>query len=222
MKTDTQIQRDILDELEWEPTLAPGEIKVDVKEGIVFLSGSVDSFNKKIIAEQAANRVYGTKAVEVDITVDVDPKLKKTDTEITGIILDILRWHSAVKEDKVKVDVQDGWVTLTGEVEWEFQKRAVKRVIENLVGVRGITNNLEVVPQTNVADIKEKISKAFQRNATIDASKIIIETKGDKVILKGNVNSLHEKYAAAKAAWFAPGVRSVENKLQVENEVLAY
>lgn len=216
MKTDIQIQKDVMDELRWQPYLNASEIGVAVKDGIVTLSGQVDSFSKKLIAEKAAKKVAGVKAVAEDIQVGISPGFRKTDTEIAEAVLNALKWHTAVQEEKIKVKVEDGVVRLEGEVEWDYQRNNAKSAIENLTGVRSVINLIRIRPHVTAFDIKQKIRAAFQRSATIDAGKIRTETVGNKVTLRGKVRSLAEKEDAEIAAWNAPGVTSVDSYLEIE------
>jgi osmotically-inducible protein OsmY len=222
MKTDTEIQKDVMDELKWEPFLNATEIGVAVKQGVVTLSGTVDTFLKKSEAEKAAKRVLGVKAVAEDIEVKPFASTMKNDTEIARMVADSLKWHSAVQEEKLKVKVEDGWVTLEGEVEWEYQKDAAKNAIKNLPSVKGISNLIIVKPSITAKDIKQKIGLAFHRSATLDAAKIAIEVQGNKAILTGKVRSWAEKKDAETAAWNAPGISTIENKLVIDTEVFAY
>lgn len=221
MKTDSEIQRDVMDELNWEPLLNAHEIGVAVKNGIVTLSGAVETYTKKITAEEAAKRVMGVKAVVQDIDVRIAALGKKTDVDIAEAALSALRWNTNVPDKKIKVTVEDGWVTLEGEVEWEYQSTAAKNAVNNLTSVRGVTNNIKIVSLIKATDIKNKISAAFLRSATIDAGRISISTEGNKVLLKGKVRSYAEKKDAENAAWLAPGVNKVENKLEIDTEVYA-
>ncbi len=147
---------------------------------------------------------------------------KRTDTEIAEAVLNSLKWNYSVKDDKIKVTVEDGWVTLEGEVEWAFQRNAIRLMIEDLIGVVGISNNIKIMPTLSANEVKQKITSAFQRSATVNSEKISIVVDGSKVILTGKVRSYVEKIDAENAAWLAPGVNRVENKLSIEKEVYAY
>lgn len=222
MKTDIQIQKDVMDELKWQPFLNSSEIGVAVKNGIVTLSGIVDSFSKKLSAERATKKVSGVKAIAEDIQIGVSPVYRKTDTEIAEAVFNALKWHSAVPEEKVKIKVEDGIVTLEGEVEWEYQRMNARTAIQNLSGVRSVTNLITIKPNLNPFELEQKITEAFRRNATIDAGKVNVSTSGSKVILTGKVRSFAESEDAEDVAWAAPGVYHVENKLSIVEPEFVY
>ncbi len=222
MKTDIQIQKDVMDQLKWEPFLNAAEIGVAVKNGIVTLSGHVDSYSKKLTAENAAKKIAGVKAIAEDIEIGVSPAFNKSDTEIAAAVFNALRWNSAVRDEKIKIKVENGNVRLEGEVGWEFERNNAKIAIENLKGVRSVLNLITVKPKIAPADIQQKINAAFHRSATIDASKITAEVIGSKVILRGKVRSFAEKQDALNAAWNAPGVLTVENKVEIELPEFAF
>ena len=171
MKTDSQIQKDVMAQLKWEPFLNASEIGVAVKNGIVTLSGQVDSYLKKIAAEDAAKKIAGVKAIAEDIQIGVSPSNKKTDTEIAEAVVNALKWHTAVQEEKIKIKVENGLVRLEGEVEWEYQKTNAKSAVANLAGVNGVINLIVVKPKIVSSAIEKRINEAFHRSATIDSSK---------------------------------------------------
>jgi len=216
MKSDIQIQKDVMEELKWEPFLNSSEIGVAVKNGIITLSGEVDSYSKKLTAERTAKKVAGVKAVADDIQIGVSSAYKKTDTEIAEAVLNALKWHSSVQEEKIKIKVENGNVTLEGEVEWEYQRTDAKAAVENLIGVRNIFNLISVKPKISSSEIQKRINSAFHRSATIDAKKITADVSGSRIILRGKVRSFAEKEDAETAAWNAPGVISIESNLEIE------
>lgn len=222
MRTDIQIQKDVMDELKWQPFLNSSEIGVAVKNGVVTLSGIVDSLSKKLSAERAAKKVAGVKAIAEDIQIGVSPAYWRTDAEIAEAVIQALKWHSAVPEDKIQVKVEDGNVTLEGELEWGYQKNNAKTAIQYLSGVKSVFNLITIKPKLNPFELERKISAAFQRQATIDAAKVNVSTIGDKVILTGKVRSVLESEDAEDVAWEAPGVHHVENKLTIEEQELVY
>jgi len=222
MKTDSQIQQDVMEQLRWEPFLNASQIGVAVKNGIVTLSGQVDSYAKKLAAENATKKIAGVKAIAEDIQIGVSPAYNKTDTEIAEAVVNALKWHSYVQEDKIKIKVENGNVRLEGEVEWEYQRSSAKTAIENLIGVRSVINLITLKPKITPYDIKQKISSAFSRSAIIDAGKISAEVVGGKVVLRGSVRSFAEKDDAENAAWSAPGVTSVDNRIEMEMPEYAF
>jgi osmotically-inducible protein OsmY len=215
MKTDTQLQQDVMNELKWEPSVKAAEIGVGVKDGVVTLSGYVDSFYKKWAAERAAARVFGVKAVAEEIQVKLPGSLKRTDEDIARVAANALEWNVSVPSDRVKVQVQNGLVTLSGEVDWWYQKSAAEDTVRNLMGVVFINNKITIKPSVKPLDVKDKIESAFQRNALLDARRITVETHGGKVILRGSVRSWAEREQVQRAAWAAPGVSDVESHIMV-------
>ncbi|WP_026898264.1 BON domain-containing protein [Daejeonella oryzae] len=222
MKSDNEIQKNVMEQLKWEPFLNASEIGVAVKNGIVTLSGQVDTYSKKLAAENAAKKIAGVKAIAEDIQIGISPAYHKSDTEIAEAVLNALKWHTAVQDEKIKIKVENGIVKLEGEVEWEFQRNKAKTAIENLNGVRSVINLISIKPKVSPKDIEQKISAAFHRSATIDSSKITAEVLGNKVILRGKVRSFTEKEDAEDAAWAAPGVLSVDSHLEIEMPEYAF
>lgn len=222
MRSDIQIQEDVIEQLKWEPFLNSAEIGVAVKNGIVTLSGIVDTYSKKITAEDAAKKIAGVKAVAENIQVGISPAYRKTDAEIADAVLFALKWNANIPNDRIKVKVEDGVVSLEGELEWEFQRSEARHAVERLAGVRSLNNLIKISPTLKPDNIKEKITAAFIRTATIDSEKIKVEIVDSKVVLKGTVRSMAEHDDAENAAWAAPGVTLVENDLVLEEEQLAF
>jgi osmotically-inducible protein OsmY len=222
MKNDAQIQKDVIDQLNWEPVLYAAEIGVAVKNGIVTLSGIVDTYTKKLAAEQAAKRIAGVRAVAEDIQVGVSPYFRRTDAEIAEAVLNALKWHTSVDENKIRIKVEDGVVTLEGQVEWDYQRRAARTAVENLSGIRTVYNFISLKPAASPGDIKKKISESFHRMASVDAEKLSVDIIGNKAILRGRVHSIKEKEDAADVAWAAPGIINVDNQLEVTVEELVF
>jgi len=215
MKTDIELRNDILDELEWEPSVTATEIGVIVEDGIVTLTGCVYSYPEKWAAEKAALRVHGVKAVANNIEVKLPTESHRTDEDIARAAANALDWDVALPNDLQAV-VDNGWVTLSGEVEWQYQKKTAEVDVARLIGVKGVINNIKIT-ERDVAPsvVKGKIEAALQRHATLDAKGIRVETKGSKVTLEGLVGSWEEKEAAEDAAWATPGVTDVKNKLSI-------
>jgi osmotically-inducible protein OsmY len=215
MKTDTQLQHDVLAELGWEPSINASQIGVTAKDGVVTLTGSVASFADKMTAERVTKRVYGVKAVANDLEVKIPGRSQRTDTDIATAALNVLKWDTTIPEDRIKVTVRHGYITLEGQVDWGYQKDSAERGVRNLTGVMGLTSQITVKSRVQPADIKSKIEAAFKRSAELDARRVGVEARDGKVILHGNVHSWAEKEQAEQAAWAAPGVSEVESRLTV-------
>lgn len=217
VRTDEGIRSDVLRELKFDARVQSNEIGVAVKDGIVTLTGYVDSFVKKWAAEEAAHRVLGVNAVANDIEVRLAGMSERTDADIAAAVTRALEWDAWVDIDKFEVTVSKGWVTLKGEVEWGFQRADAERVARRITGVRGVSNLITVRPRQKPSpdEMKQKIEDALVRSAEMDAKRIAVDVAGDKVILSGTVRSWAEKMEAERAAWSGPGVASVENRISV-------
>ena len=216
MKTDLEIKEDVLDELAWQPNIDETQIGVIVENGVVTLSGVVNSYTKKIEAEKAVKSVKGVKAVALDIEIKYGSDYKKTDKEIAKAVVNALAWDTSIPEDKVSIKVENGIIYLTGELKWAYQKNNAKKVTENLLGVKNVVNNIKIKQTIEPYQIKERISKAFERSADIHAKNITVSADGHTVTLRGTVASISEKDEAEKAAYLAPGVYDVKNELRIQ------
>jgi osmotically-inducible protein OsmY len=216
-RTDEELRADVLRELDWDARVRPNEIGVLVRDGVVTLTGRVDSYHKKWAAERAALRVKGVKAVANDLEIRLPGSAERTDAEIAAAAANALKWDVLVPDDSVQVSVSKGWVTLQGQVDWQYQKSAAERAVRRLTGVLGVTNLIMVRPRHRPSpeELKRRIEQALVRSAETDADGITVEVKGDKVILGGRVHSWAERQEAARAAWSAPGIAAVENRITI-------
>jgi osmotically-inducible protein OsmY len=216
MQSDRDIQRDIVRELNWEPSLRNDDIAVGVRDGVVTLAGFVDSYADKWTAERVAGRVKGVKAVANDIEVKLPSSSARPDPDIARAALDALKWNVSVPHERIKVKVEKGWLTLEGDVDWYYQKEAAERAVRYLTGVQGISNLIVVKARPTPSDVKERIKETLQRGAEFDADRITVELEGNKAILRGTVRSYAEMRDAERAARNAPGITEVDNRLTVD------
>ncbi len=210
---DKTLRQFIIDELEFEPSIDAANIGVAVENGVVTLTGHVKSYAEKIAAERAVRRVKGVRAIAEEIEVRYPDQAKRSDDEIAQRALNILHWSVHVPEESIQVKVEKGWVTLTGTVPWQYQRQAAESAVRKLSGVAGVTNLIEIKPQVAPTDVRQKILDSLMRNAELEADNIRVTVDGDKVILEGKVKAWYERELAERAAWSAPGVKSVIDRL---------
>jgi osmotically-inducible protein OsmY len=216
MSGDLELRQDVLDELEFEPSVNAAHIGVTANHGVVTLTGFVMSYAEKTAAERAARRVKGVKAIAEEIEVRLPSDLKRADDEIAARAVDILKWQVEVPADRIRVKVEKGIVTLSGEVDWQFQKTEADHVVHKLSGVVGVLNQIRIASPVYAVEVKEKIEKALQRSAELEASRITVGIEGGRVILKGRVHAWYERDIAERAAWSAPGVTEVHDRITIE------
>lgn len=216
MRNDNEIQRDIVQELRWEPSLVDKDIAVGVRDGVVTLGGFTASYADKLKAERVVARIKGVKAIANDVEVRLPSASERSDPEIARAAVQALEWHVAVPDDRIQVKVEGGWVALTGEVDWYFQKEAAEKAVRPLIGVKGVANGIAVKARPTPGDIRDRIKEALQRAAEFDAEHITVQMEGHKAVLRGTVRAYAEKRDAERAARNAPGVAEVENLLTID------
>jgi osmotically-inducible protein OsmY len=215
MKTDLELKHDVEAELAWNPDINAAAIGVAVKDGVVTLTGHLDTYGEKFAIERALRGLHGVSAIALEFDVKLAPHHQRTDSEIAGAIEHALRWNTHVPADRIRVTVERGHVTLTGEVEWNQQRLRAETVAHTMIGVTGITNHITLHPRATEGDVQTGIEQALKRQAEREARRVQVEVKGPTVRLSGMVHSWQERDAAAGAAWSAPGVCVVINDLRV-------
>jgi|ERR1022692_415587 osmotically-inducible protein OsmY len=215
MKTDKQVQQDVIAELSWEPSVNAAQIGVEVKDGIVTLAGHVSSYAEKWNAERAAQRVSGVKAVAIEMDVKLAGSSKRNDADIARAADNVLQWTTYLPKDRVKVMVENGWITLSGDVDWEYQRRGVADGVRHLMGVIGVSDNIAIKPKVSMSAVKADIEAALKRRATADAQKISVDVLGADVTLSGTVHSWSERDLARDSAWGSTGVRKVIDNMTI-------
>jgi osmotically-inducible protein OsmY len=215
MKTDAQLKKDVTAELAWDPAVNASAVGVAVKDGVVTLTGHLETFAEKAAVERALRRVAGVRAIALELDIRLAPDHRRSDTDIANAAEYALRWNSVVAIDKIRLIVDKGWITLQGEVDWDFQRRSVEKAIRPLMGVVGISNEITLKPCAVPGDVTRRIGDALARQAEREAKHLDVRVEGSTVTLRGKVHSWQERDAAQGAAWAAPGVRTVINELTI-------
>jgi osmotically-inducible protein OsmY len=213
---DQALKQKVLDELAWQPGFDETNIGVAVRGGFVTLTGHVKSYAEKCAAERAASRVAGVRAIADEMEIRYLSGVDRGDAELAGRAFDVVSWDLSVPKNRVKIKIENGWVTLEGDVDWRFQKQAAEADVRNLHGVMGVSNAIEIKPKARVCDVEKQIKAAFRRNAEFEAENIVVTADGGTVTLTGQVGSYHERTLAADTAWSAPGVTQVHDLLTVD------
>jgi osmotically-inducible protein OsmY len=213
MRTDSQLQKDVLAELAWEPSVNAAHIGVEVREGIVTLAGHVCSYAEKLDAERAALRVHGVRALAIEMDVKLSGLSKRTDSDIASSVEHVLQWTTYLPKDRVKVMVEGGWVTLSGEVDRDYQRQTAVSAVRYLLGVTGVSDQIFIKPHVTTSAVKSDIEAALKRSATVDAAKISVAVEGADVTLSGNVHSWFERNLAKNTAWNTAGVGNVVDNM---------
>jgi osmotically-inducible protein OsmY len=216
MRTDAELQRAIQDELDFEPSVIATDIGVTVKEGIATLFGTVSSYAEKWAAERAAERVSGLRALAKDLTVKLPGDSERSDADIAAAALHALAWDTQVPDEKLQVEVQKGFVSLKGQVDWNYQREAAAYDVRKLTGVVGVGNQITLAATASAKEVRSKIESALQRRAVKDARRITVEADGGRVILRGEVHCWGEREDAEQAAWAAPGVSEVQDQIRIQ------
>ena len=215
MKSDAQLKKDVVEELAWEPSINATAVGVAVKDGIVTLSGHLNTYAEKNSIERAVGRVSGVRAVAVELDVKLDPDHKKSDSEIAAAAESALKWQSLLPVDRIRVKVEKGFITLSGEVDWDYQRRNAEKTVRSLIGVVGVYNTITLKPSVMPSNVEARICQALTRHAQDEAKNIHVSVQGSTVTLRGKVDSWIERNAVINAAWAAPGVTLVKNEMVV-------
>lgn len=216
MKTDAELKRDVMSELEWDPSIDATHVGVAVRDGVVTLTGHLETFAEKYAIEKAVQRVAGVRAIAVEVDVKLESGHQRSDSEIAAAAEAALKWDVRVPEDRIQVRVEKGWITLKGEVDWNYQRSNAEKAVRGLTGVVGISNAITLKAVTSPANVANRIRGALTRHAEREARHIAVDVKGSVVVLRGKVDSWAERSAAFGAAWSAPGVTSVVNEITVQ------
>ncbi|MBU3739485.1 MAG: BON domain-containing protein [Rhodoferax sp.] len=216
MKTDSELKKDVLAELVWDPLVPEARVGVSVSDGVVTLSGHLDSYSEKVAVRRAVERIAGVRAIAMEMDVIPLTAHQRSDTEIAAAVEHALSWNTAVPRERIHITVEKGWVSLAGEVDWNFQRRAVERLVRPLKGVVGISDNIRIKTAALPTNLSDRIQDALVRQAMREAKRIEVAMDGSEVTLKGQVHSWAERSAAEGASWSAPGVSRVNNQLTVQ------